>query len=621
MLLQFITQTKAQNIIFVLSILIALIPFTAIISYISFYVNLIFLLIIVVSIFLHIKKIFLPVWLLNFISIGLIIMPFLSFSLEDILLPSIEALTLILSIRFLSKKSSREYFQIYLLSLLLLGSSSLFNISWIFLIRVLLMLICTIFAILLLTYMKEVKEDSIDFERFINLFKVAIFISFVSIPLSALFFVILPRTPVPLMDIGFSKTKTGFSSTVNLGSVKDIEEDKTIIMRVKMERLSQELYWRVITFDTFDGKRWHKRVSEKQNTTVYGEKINYTVTLEPFTEQYLPVLDYPLKIYMPEIFIEYPGTYRMKFSPEKTIKYSATSFINYHLKESTVLSAYREIPESISKNIINLTQEITKGVLRKQEIAETILKFLGSYQYSLKDLPTGEDSVEDFLFHKKKGNCEYFATAMALMLRIKGIPSRVVGGFKGGTYNEFGGYYIVRASDAHLWVEAWIDGQWHRFDPSGKMYRTHESVIFHIIDYLWNSIVLDYDIKAQFKLARSIKIPEIKFTKKILLILMATGILYVFFRIYQDFNKKRDLLNRFFSIMKKQGFERKKYEGLEEFVSKIHDAEVKLKAEKFVREYEKIYFKDREISKEEHRKLKVLLEELNETHKNRRNKH
>lgn len=616
MLSQFITQSKAQNIIFVLSIVIALIPFTAIISYISFYVNFIFILIIAVSVFLHIKKIFLPVWLLNFISIGLIIMPFLSFSLEDILLPSIEALTLILSIRFLSKKSSREYFQIYLLSLLLIGSSSLFNISWIFLIRVLLMLVFTVFAILLLTYIKEVKEDYINFEKFINLFKVAIFISVVSIPLSALFFVILPRTPVPLMDIGFNKTRTGFSSTVNLGSVSDIEEDKTIIMRVKMERLSQELYWRVITFDTFDSKRWHKRVSVKDNATIYGEKINYTVSLEPLTEQYIPALDYPFKIYMPDISLEYPGIYRIKSSPEKTIKYSATSFINYRLKEPFVSSAYLEIPKNISKNIINLTQEITAKATGKQEIAESILKFLGNYQYFLKDLPTGENPVEDFLFHKKKGNCEYFATAMALMLRIKGIPSRVVGGFKGGTYNEFGGYYIVRASDAHLWVEAWIDGQWHRFDPSGKIYRHQEPIIFYLIDYLWNSIVLDYDIKAQFRLAKSIRIPEIKFTKKILLILLATGSLYVFFKIYQYFNKKRDLLNRFFSIMKKQGFERKKHEGLEEFISKIDNSEIKLKAEKFVKEYEKIYFKDKKITKEEHRKLKVLLEQLNETRKN-----
>jgi len=614
MLLQFITRNKAQDIIFVLSILIASIPFTAIVSYISFYVNFVFILIIVGSVFLHIKKIFLPVWILNFISIGLILMPFLSYSVEDILLPSIEALTLILSIRFLGKKTSREYFQIYLLSLLLLGGSSLFNISWIFLIRLLLMLIFTIFAILLLTYMKEIKEEFIDFKKLLSLLKSALFISIVSIPLSALFFIILPRTPVPLMDIGFSKTKTGFSSTVNLGSVRDIEEDRTIVMRVKMERLPQELYWRVITFDTFDGKGWQKKVSQVDNSIVNGEKINYTVALESLTEQYLPTLDYPFNIYMKNISYEYPGIYRSNFLAEKTLKYSATSFINYQIKESSVHPAYLEIPEIVSDKIINLTEKITSQASNKQEIVESILKFLSDYQYSIKDLPRGPNPVEDFLFNKKKGNCEYFATTMALMLRIKGIPSRVVGGFRGGTYNNFGGYYIIRASDAHLWVEAWIDGRWLRFDPSGKPPRT-EPVVFYLIDYLWNSIVLDYDIKAQFKLAKSIRIPQIKFDRKIFLIPLFLIIFYGVFKIYRYFNKKRDPLNRFFSIMKKYGFERKKYQGLEEFVLTITELQLKQKAEKFVKTYEEIYFKDREITKEELKKLKVLLEELNENRK------
>lgn len=138
---------------------------------------------------------------------------------------------------------------------------------------------------------------------------------------------------------------------------------------------------------------------------------------------------------------------------------------------------------------------------------------------------------------------------MALMLRIKGIPSRVVGGFKGGTYNTFGGYYIIRASDAHLWVEAWIDGKWLMFDPSGKIERFQEPIIFHLIDYLWNNIVLDYDLKAQLKLAKSIKVPQIKIFPLIFLIPLIALILFGFFRIYHHFKRKRSLLYKFFLIL------------------------------------------------------------------------
>lgn len=614
MRLQFITLNKVQNIIFFLSILIAVIPFTAIFPYIFYYVNSVFVLIMLSSIFLHIKKIFLSVWTLNIISVVLIIIPFLISSPEDILLPSIESLTLILSLRFLSKKSSREYFQIYLLSLLLLGSSSLFNFSWIFLLRLLLMLIFTIFAILLLTYIKEIKEESINFERLLNLMKFAIFISIAAIPLSAFFFIILPRTPVPLMDVGFTKTKTGFSSTVNLGSIRDIEEDRTIVMRIKMDKLPEkELYWRVITFDTFNGRVWQKKVSGADKSNIYGEKINYTVILEPLTENYLPTLDYPLNVSLKNILYEYPGIYRMGFPLEKNIKYSATSFINYQLYENEPSLIYITVPSNISKKIEMLTKEITFQASNKREIIDRILKFLSNYEYSLRDLPTGENSIEDFLFKQKRGNCEYFATAMALMLRIKGIPSRVVGGFKGGTYNSFGGYYIVRASDAHLWVEAWIDGEWLRFDPSGRISRDIEPVIFHLIDYLWNSVVLDYDIKSQFKLAKSIKIPTIKFNIKTFFVPLFLVILYVSFKICCYIKEKRKPLNRFFSIMKKYGFERKKYQGLEEFISIINDSILKQKAEKFIKEYQEIYFKDKKIGKQELRKLHALLKKLNET--------
>ena len=77
------------------------------------------------------------------------------------------------------------------------------------------------------------------------------------------------------------------------------------------------------------------------------------------------------------------------------------------------------------------------------------------------------DPLADFLFERRKGHCEYFASAMAVMLRTLGIPSRLVTGFQGGAYNPVSGWSVVRASDAHSWVEAWIDGRgWITFDPT-----------------------------------------------------------------------------------------------------------------------------------------------------------
>ena len=90
------------------------------------------------------------------------------------------------------------------------------------------------------------------------------------------------------------------------------------------------------------------------------------------------------------------------------------------------------------------------------------------YAYTL-DLPTAEpaDPLADFLFSRRKGHCEYFASAMTVMLRTSGIPARLVNGFQSGTFNPMSGLYVIRGSDAHSWVEAFLPGTgWTVFDPT-----------------------------------------------------------------------------------------------------------------------------------------------------------
>jgi len=235
-------------------------------------VSSVFVILIFISLLFHLKKIYLPIWTINVLSLTLLIMPVLSFS-EDIIMPSVEALTIILAIRFLGKKTSREYLQIHLIALLLLGASTLFSISWFFLARLILMVISTVFSILLITFFKETKQEILTYENIKSLFKYAVFITLSAIPLSIFFFFILPRTPYPLLDIGFTKAKTGFSETVSLGYVSTIEEDSSVVMRIKMKKIKEEnLYWRVITFDKFDGKKWYRTINSIKNYPLFPAK-------------------------------------------------------------------------------------------------------------------------------------------------------------------------------------------------------------------------------------------------------------------------------------------------------------------------------------------------------------
>src|SRR5204863_9121503 len=94
--------------------------------------------------------------------------------------------------------------------------------------------------------------------------------------------------------------------------------------------------------------------------------------------------------------------------------------------------------------------------------------YLSKFRYTL-ELPSQrqKDPVAFFLFERKAGHCEYFASAMAILLREEGVPSRIVTGFRGGEWNELTGNFIVRAKDAHSWVEVYFPGVgWYAFDPT-----------------------------------------------------------------------------------------------------------------------------------------------------------
>ncbi len=133
-----------------------------------------------------------------------------------------------------------------------------------------------------------------------------------------------------------------------------------------------------------------------------------------------------------------------------------------------------------------------------------------TYGYTL-ELPKVEpdDPLAFFLFHRKKGHCEYFASAMAVMLRVLRIPSRVITGFQSGVFNPISGSQLIRSSDAHSWVEAWLpDRGWTTFDPtppdpnaSAMSPWTRLSFYADAVDVFWQDWVLNYNLERQLQLA------------------------------------------------------------------------------------------------------------------------
>ncbi len=197
----------------------------------------------------------------------------------------------------------------------------------------------------------------------------------------------------------------------------------------------------------------------------------YTILHEPTTDTFLPYLDY----------IAEPGegtllqdhTVRLASKKNGTFSYNGVSVpeaVNEQVSIDT--STLLQTERSPSGRVQALISSIRQNSRSDLDIANGFYNHFrdNEFNYSLSPPPlVGQSLIDDFLFNKKTGYCEHYASAFTTLLRWSGIQSRVVVGYHGGTVNRAGNFVEVRYSDAHAWSEALIDGQWVRFDPTAAI--------------------------------------------------------------------------------------------------------------------------------------------------------
>ncbi|HEV8048876.1 MAG TPA: transglutaminase domain-containing protein, partial [Terriglobales bacterium] len=175
-----------------------------------------------------------------------------------------------------------------------------------------------------------------------------------------------------------------------------------------------------------------------------------------------------------------------------------------------ILLDYLQLP-AVDPRVVSLAKKITASGDNNYDKTAAIESYLRSkFGYTLQ-LPrtVPRDPVANFLFERKQGHCEYFASSMAIMLRTLGIPSRVVNGFRTGEFNDITSQYLVRASNAHSWVEAYFPGYgWISFDPTPAapaQLHTGWSRSMLYLDAMasfWREWVVNYDAGHQYNLGR-----------------------------------------------------------------------------------------------------------------------
>jgi hypothetical protein len=175
-----------------------------------------------------------------------------------------------------------------------------------------------------------------------------------------------------------------------------------------------------------------------------------------------------------------------------------------------VRAAYLTLPDSLSRRVRELAAQLSQGRSSAHARMVAIAEWLrATHEYTLRlpRRPEGVDPVEDFLFERRAGHCEYFATALAVLLRASGVPARYVNGYLGGEWNDIGKYVTVRDNRAHSWVEAYLDeAGWVRVDATppipGHLRASRWRQLMESADFYWTRWVVGYDLDRQLDLAR-----------------------------------------------------------------------------------------------------------------------
>jgi protein-glutamine gamma-glutamyltransferase len=373
---------------------------------------------------------------------------------------------------------------------------------------------------------------------------------------AAVVFFLLPRMSTGYMG-GFSfgtDFSTGFSDRVQLGQIGQIQQSDAVVMHIQIDGDREgryALHWRGVALENFDGRNWsspHNRYMldrggdgsfaiplltqdveqslSTRNRVVPGtlsRMIHYRVLMEPIGTNIFFLAPWARRVKgaYRTLQIDAGGAVSDLDSQRAVSVYEADSDISIpsaeQLREAggslpEFTQAYLQPPPELDARIPQLATQIIGSASNSYDKAAKLELYLRThYGYTLQ-LPRSPvaDPLADFLFVRKQGHCEYFASSMAVMLRTLGIPARLVNGFRSDEFNDLTGNYVVRAKNAHSWVEAYFPGYgWITFDPtpggSIESPQGWERVMLYMdaASSFWREWVISYDTSHQSILGQS----------------------------------------------------------------------------------------------------------------------
>lgn len=482
----------------------------------------------------------------------------IQFSLD----PAVALLIIAFALKLLEMRNRRDALVVIFLGYFIIATGFLFE-------QGILITMYQLLAVLVVTAALVALHQSWNRPRPLASLRTAGIILLQAVPLTIVIFVFFPRIAplwsVPLPD---ASTRTGLSEDMTPGSITQLGRSRGLAFRVEFEGApppTPGLYWRVMTYSTYEDGTWRQGASSdlleqpvhwvgasaepgwvrqlRASIPDDAETIRYTVLAEPTYRPWLYALDLARPLTRStglgrDFRVVHYGPISQRFRYEVESRRTAldVELADWYQLRETSLPA-RGNPRTRAFVAERREQHDTP-----REFALSLLQYFARepFHYTLNPPPLGRDDIDEFLFDSRRGFCGHYASAFVYMMRLAGVPARIVAGYQGGEFNPVGNHMAVRQYDAHAWAEIWVEGEgWVRFDPTmavapdrielgaeaafadneeeaafgsfagSRLWRRWDllaEAIYFIesLEHRWNVMVVSYDANLQSRLLRDL---------------------------------------------------------------------------------------------------------------------
>ncbi len=421
-----------------------------------------------------------PRWLLLPISIGVAIGVYLSYGTFLGRDPGVMMLAMLLALKLLEMHAKRDVFVVVFLGFFLMLASFFHSQS--IGAAALMITAVTVMLSAQLSFQYTGTAPSIRKRLWTSLRIVGL-----ALPVTAILFVLVPRIEGPLWRLpGDAQAgRSGLSNTMSPGNIASLALSDAIAFRVKFEANvppKSALYWRGPVLGHFDGRTWTPLPAGIDNAAVtlrhLGTPLRYQVTVEPHGNHWLFALEMPQGVpALSSNTARFTTDGRLITSQpvRQRLRYDLVSSLDYVLQSEAAapaLQPWLQLPVGYNPATLAFASEISQRHTTPVQRVEAVLRHFHeqAFSYTLQPPLLGKHSIDDFLFSTRAGFCEHYSSAFVVLMRVMGIPARVVTGYQGGELNNVDGFLVVRQSDAHAWAEVWLAGRgWTRVDPTAAV--------------------------------------------------------------------------------------------------------------------------------------------------------